>query len=382
MEMEKEDPVSSYDEGSDEFEFNLSHLLPEQQTKLKEFLQQNENIFARSIKELGTTTKTEHSIDTRGSHPMKQLLRRLPNVLREEVNRQVGEILDSGVIRPSNSPWASPIVLVKKNDGIWRFCVDFRKLNDVTVNDSFPLPQINDLLDTLAGQRYFTTLDLASGYWQVSMERSSIEKTAFVILGGGQFEFTKMAFGLTNAVPTFQRLMSNVLAGLLNNKCLVYIDDVLVVGKDIEEHIENLKEVFHAISNAGLKLKPSKCFFAKSNVNFLGFEISDKGLLPDEEKIKAIRDYAAPTDETSLRKFLGLASYYRRFVSGFSEIAAPLHRFLQRGSKFRWSNKCDAAFQQLKAQLESSPILGFPCLDREFILCTDASYTGVGAILS
>ena len=382
MEMEKENPVLSYDEGSDEFEFNLSHLLPEQQTKLKEFLQQNENIFARNIKELGTTTKTEHSIDTGGSHPIKQLPCRLPNVLREDVNRQVGEMLDSGVIRPSKSPWASPIVLVKKKDGTWRFCVDFRKLNDVTVKDSFPLPQINDLLDTLAGQRYFTTLDLASGYWQVSMERSSIEKTAFVIPGGGQFEFTKMAFGLTNAVPTFQRLMSNVLAGLLNNKCLVYIDDVLVVGKDFEEHIENLKEVFHAISNAGLKLKPSKCFFAKSNVNFLGFEISDKGLLPDEEKIKAIRDYAAPTDETSLRRFLGLASYYRRFVSGFSEIAAPLHRLLQKGSKFRWTNECDAAFQQLIAQLESSPILGFPCLDREYILCTDASDAGVGAILS
>ena len=382
IEMEREDPVLSYDGGSDEFEFDLCHLLPEQQTKMKEFLWHNKSIFARNINELGTTTKAEHLIDTGGSHPIKQLPRRLPNVLREEVNRQVGEMLDSGVIRPSKSPWASPIVLVKKKDGTWRFCVDFRKLNDVTVKDSFPLPQINDLLDTLAGQRYFTTLDLASGYWQVSMENSSIEKTAFVIPGGGQFEFTKMAFGLTNAVPTFQRLMSNVLAGLLNNKCLVYIDDVLVVGKDFEEHMENSKEVFHAISNAGLKLKPSKCFFAKSSVKFLGFEISDKGLLPDEEKVKAIHDYAAPTDETSLRRFLGLASCYRRFVSGFSEIAAPLHRLLQKGSKFCWTKECDAAFEQLKAELQSSPLLGFPFLDKEFILCTDASDAGVGAILS
>ena len=317
-----------------------------------------------------------------GNHPIERLPRRLPNVLRQEVDKQVGEMLDSGVIRPSKSPWASPIVLVKKKDGAWRFCVDFRKLNDVTVKDSFPLPQINDLLDTLAGQRYFTTLDLASGYWQVPMEKSSIEKTAFVIPGGGHFEFAKFAFGLTNAVPTFQRLMSNVLAGLLNNKCLVYIDDVLVVGKDFEKHFENLKEVFHAISSAGLKLKPSKCFFAKKSVKFLGFEISDQGLSPDEEKLHAIHDYAPPTEETSLRRFMGLASYYRRFVSGFSEIAAPLHRLLQKGSKFCWTDECDAAFQSLKTQLVSSPILGFPCLDREFILYTDASDAGVGAILS
>ena len=152
-------------------------------------------------------------------------------MLRQEVDKQVGEMLDSGVIRPSKSPWASPIVLVKKKDGAWRFCVDFRKLNDVTLKDSFPLPQINGLLDTLTGQRYFTTLDLASGYWQVPMEKSSIEKTAFVIPGVRQFEFAKMAFKLINAVPTFQRLMPNVLAGSLNNKCLVYVDDVLVVGR-------------------------------------------------------------------------------------------------------------------------------------------------------
>ena len=171
---------------------------------MNEFLWQNKSIFARNINKLDTTTKAEHLIDTRGSHPNKQLPRRLPNVLREEVNWQVGEMLDGGVIRPSKSPWASPIVLVKKKDGTWRFCVDFRKLNDVTVKDSFPLPQINDLLDTLAGQRYFITLDLASGYWQVSMENSGVEKTAFVISEGGQFEFTKMAFGLTNAVPMFQ----------------------------------------------------------------------------------------------------------------------------------------------------------------------------------
>ena len=250
-------------------------------------------------------------------------------------------MLDGGGIRPSNYPWAGPIVPVEKKDGAWRFCVDFRKLNDVTVKDSFPLPQSDDVLDTLAGQRHFTTLNMASDYWQISMENSSIEKTAFVMPEGGQFEFTKMAFGLNNAVPTFQGLRSNALAGLLSNKCLMIY---WLLGKIFEEQMANLEEVFHAISSAGLNLKPSKCFFAKSSAKVLGFEISDKGLLPVEENVKAIHDNAAPSDETSLRRFLGLASYYRRFVSGFSEIAAPLHRLSQKGSKFCWTKECDTAF--------------------------------------
>ena len=173
-------------------------------------------------------------------------------------------MLQYEAIEPSSSPWASPIVLVKKKDGTWRFCIDFRKLNEVTCKGAYPLPQVNDLIDTLSGHKYFTTLDLASGYWQVPVEKSSQEKTAFVIPGGDIYHFKRMPFGLANAVPTFQRLMSNVLQGLLRNKSLVYLDDVLIVGHSFEEHINNLQEVLNAIKNAGLKMPlwTDKCSFS------------------------------------------------------------------------------------------------------------------------
>ena len=191
------------------------------------------------------------------------------------------------------------------------------------MKDAFPLPQVADLVDTLAGHKYFSTLDMASGYWQVPVEKSSLEKTAFVIPGGGHFEFLRMPFDLTNAVPTFQRLMQAVLNGLLPLTCLVYLDDVLVIGCTFEQHLENLDDVLQAISNAGLKLKLSKCSFAKSSVNFLGYTISSTSLSPNPGKFEAIRNFPVPTSEP--RCFLGMTSYYRRFISGFSDIANPLN---------------------------------------------------------
>ena len=218
----------------------------------------------------------------------------------------------------------------------------------VTVKDAFPLPQVADLVDSLSGHRYFSTLDLASGYWQVPMEESSQEKTAFVIPGGGHFEFLRMPFGLTNAVPTFQRLMSVVLEGLLPLRCLVYLDDVLVIGRSFEQHLENLEAVLEAISKAGLKVKPSKCHFAQSSVDFLSFIISDSGLAPDCKKVEAISRYPTPKNLTELRRFLSMASYYRRFISGFSDIASPLNRLTQKDMSFVWDKNCENAFQTIK----------------------------------
>ena len=246
-----------------------------------------------------------------------------------------GHVLEAEVIKPSNSPWASPIVLVRKKDGSWRFCIDFRKLNEVTVKNAFPLPQGADLFDSLFRHTYFTTLDLDYGYWQVPMEESSQKKTAFVIPGGGHFKFLRMLFGSTNAVPTFQRLRPVVLEGLLRFwRCLVYLDDVLVIGRSFEQQLENLKPVLEAISKAGLKLKLSKYHFAQSSVDFLGFAISDSGLAPDFKKVEAISRYPPPRDLKVLRRFLGMASYYRRFISGFSEIASPLNSLTQKDVPF------------------------------------------------
>ena len=362
--------------------WDFSHLEKDQHITMERFLQENRDIFARDLMDIGLTNKVEHHIDTGNAAPIKQLPRRLPHVLKQVVDTQFQQMLETDVIEPSNSPWASPIVLVKKRDGSWRFCIDFRKLNDVTRKDAYPIPQVFDLIDSLSGNTFFTTLDLKSGYWQVPVHADSKPKTAFVIPGGGHFQFKRMAFGLTNAVPTFQRLMMDVLSGMIGKKCLVYLDDVLVLGRTLEEHLSNLKDVFDAIREAGLKLNGNKCVFAQPSVRYLGYVISAQGIAPDEEKVKAVEQFPVPEDVVSLRRFLGIVGYYRRFICGFGDIAAPLFKLLQKDSKFEWKQSCTEAFQALKESLIKAPVMSYPRFDREFIVYTDASNIGVGGVLS
>ena len=376
------DPILTSKDTKNERDFDLNHLQPEEKSQMEHLLNSHVDIFSTSSGDLGLTSLSEHKIETQDAVPIKQLPRRLPNALRPVVEEQVNEMLENQVIKPSNSPWSSPVVLVRKKDGSWRFCIDFRKLNEVTVKDAFPLPQVADLVDSLSGHKYFSTLDLASSYWQVPVEESSREKTAFVIPEGGHFEFLCMPFGLTNAVPTFQRLMSLVLEDLMPFRCLVTLDDVLVTGRTFEQHLENLKAVLEAISKAGLKLKLSKCHFAQSSIDFLGFTISASGLAPDCKKVEAITNYPTPKDLTELRRLLGMASYYRRFISGFSYIACPSNRLTQKDMKFVWTKECETSFLTWKEQLVSSPILAFPVPDSDYILYTDASDVGVGAVLA
>ena len=362
--------------------FDFSHLKKELQETMQRFLQDTKDIFANGLLDIGLTNKVEHQIDTGDAAPIKQLPRRLPHALKQVVDSQVKEMLETEVIETSNSPWASLIVLVKKRDGSWRFCIDFRKLNDVTRKDAYPIPQVFDLIDSLSGNTYFTTLDLKSGYWQVPVHPDSKPKTAFVIPGGGHFQFKRMAFGLTNAVPTFQRLMMNVLSGLIGKKCLVYLDDVLVLGRSLEENLHNLKDVLDAIRDAGLKLNSNKCVFARPSVKYLGYIISADGIAPDEEKVKAVEQFPVPTDVSSLRRFLGIVGYYRRFICGFGDIAAPVFKLLQKDSKFERKQSCVEAFQTLKESLIKAPVMCYPSFDREFIVYTDASNIGVGGVLS
>ena len=213
-----------------------------------------------------------------------------------------------GIVRPSRSPWASPIVLVPKKDGSLRFCVDFRKLNSITKKDVYPLPRVEDILDTLGEAKYFTSLDLASGYWQVGLDEDACAKSAFTT-HHGLFEFTRMPFGLCNAPATFQRAMQAVLAGLEWNSCFVYLDDILIASCTLEEHLQHLKEVLGRLRDAGLCLKPKKCLLFRGEVPYLGHVISAEGIRPDPAKTDKVKSFPVPSDVTTLRQFVGLAYY-------------------------------------------------------------------------
>jgi hypothetical protein len=297
------------------------------------------------------------------------------------VQELLSDMLDKDIIQPSSSPWASPIVLVKKKDGSFRFCVDYRKLNEVTHKDAYPLPRIDDTLNTLAGSQWFSTLDLLSGYWQVEVADKDRPKTAFCTTEG-LFEFKVMPFGLCNAPATFQRLMDLVLAGLQWSHCLIYIDDVVILGRSFEEHLQHLQQVFDRLQQAGLKLKPRKCHFLQRKVNYLGHVVSNKGIAPDPAKIEKIASWPIPNSPKEVQQFLGLAGYYRRFIQDFAEVARPLHRLTERNRPFKWSTECQTAFDKLRDCLCSSPILCYPDFSRPFLLDTDASDSGIGAVLS
>ena len=264
-----------------------------------------------------------------------------------------------GLIEPSESPWASPIVLVRKKDGGLRFCVDYRALNNITRKDSYPLPRIDDTLDTLAGMNWFSTLDLKSGYWQVEMDPLDKEKTAFTT-GRGLWQFKVMTFGLCNAPATFERLMERLLANLPLQTALVYLDDILIPGRTFSHHLTNLREVFQRLRAAKLKLSPQKCTLLQREVKFLGHIIGSAGVSTDPEKTRAVETWPTPTNLSELRSFLGLCSYYWRSVKGFADIARPLHQLTGKGVPFEWSSEAgNACFHTTEVLLGnySSPML-------------------------
>ena len=364
---------------------NDQDLPPDVQKQLVTLLEKYHDCFSLSETERGQTDLVQFEIETGDAAPCKQRPRRMPFAVREEVSRQLRKMQEAGVIQPSKSPWSSPIVLVRKRDGTHRFCVDYRQLNAVTKTDTFPLPRIDDLLDQLGSAQYFSTLDLSSGYWQIAMHPNSQEKTAFAT-HEGLHEFCVMPFGLKNAPAAFQRLMQQVLMGLNPTDGIpfvsVYIDDVIIFSHTLADHIHHLEMVLKRLAEVNLKLKPVKCRFFCKAVEYLGYRITNAGLETSKRHVDAVKQFPQPTDVKGVRRFLGLASYYRRFVRSFAKLAQPLHVLTRKDVAFHWSDECQRAFDTLKDHLTKAPILVYPNFKLRFYLETDASVQGLGCVLS
>lgn len=360
---------------------NESNLSPSQVQSLKSLLQKYSAVFSKHSEDRGRTSIIKHRIRTGDATPVKQRAYRVTPEQRVEIQTQVEKLLKADVIEESYSPWAAPVVLVRKKNGTWRFCLDYRKLNVVTIKDSHPLPRVDDALDALSGSAWFSTMDLQHGYWQVELDEKDREKTAFTT-GSGLYHFKVMPMGLTNAPATCQRLMEMVLRGLPWKTCLVYLDDVLIYSRSFSEHLQHLEEILFRFQSSGLKLNPSKCCFARDQVQFLGHVVSKDGIQPDPRNVKSVQDWPIPRSATEVRAFLGLCSYYRKFIRNFAHHSVPLHALTEKNAPFHWTVQCQDAFTYLKHALTNPPVVAFPDFTLPFFLYTDASCSAIGAVLA
>ena len=370
-------------------ELRVDHLNSEERVSLVKICEEYNDVFCLPGDQLTVTTAAEHAIPTPTIDPTRGINTkpyRIPEVHREEVQKQTEQMLRDGIIAPSVSPWNSPILVVpKKADASgkkkWRIVVDFRKLNEVTIGDSFPIPVISEILDTLGNSKYFSTIDCASGFLQVPVKLADQAKTAFSTREG-HFQYKRMPFGLKGAPATFQRLMNTVLSGIQGIKCLVYMDDIVVFGENLKAHNDRLREVLERMRKYNLKLQPDKCEFLRKEVSYLGHVIGSTGVRPDEKRVEAVKSYPVPKTTRELKGFLGLAGYYRRFIPNFSKIAKPLTELLKKNTPYVWDDRTEKAFNTLKELLTTQPLLQYPNFTKPFVLTTDASNDAIGAILS
>ena len=295
-----------------------------QKEALNKLLRKYKDVFSKEGDPISSTSLVEHEIYTEGP-PVRLPFRRQNPLVRAQEQSQVKEMLRDGLIRSSISPWASPVVMVKKKDGSMRLCVDFRKVKYATIKDAYPLSRIDDTLKSLHGAKFFSTLNLKSGYWQVPIREQDKEKTAFLSCSGQLYEFNQLPFRLCNAAATFSRLMDRALAGLAWNKCLYHLDDIIMFSASWEEHLERLRVVFERLRRANVELGAAKCHLTRREVSFLGYKATPEGLEPEPKLMEAIDKLTPPTSVTEVRSFLGLVGYYRRFIKRFSDKAAPLN---------------------------------------------------------
>lgn len=366
----------------------LDHLENHEKMETLTLIHKYQNLFFLPGDTLQAEITSEHRINTpSNAQPIYTKNYRFPEIHKKEVEKQMTDLKRQGIIKDSESPWNSPIWIVpKKQDasGIqkWRIVIDYRKLNEITKADKFPIPNIDDIFDQLGNSKYFTTLDLASGFHQIPVHPKDQEKTAFST-HQGHFEFVKMPFGLKNAPATFQRIMNSVLTGLVGNECFVYLDDIIIYSSNFSEHLRKLEKVFQRIQANHLMIQPDKSEFIHTQIQYLGHIICKDGIKPNPTKIQALKNYPRPKNEKEIQQFLGLCGYYRKFIQNYSEKTKPLTNLLKKSTKFEWKNEQQNSFLQLIQELTSdSLLLQYPDFEKLFSLSTDASKFAIGAVLN
>lgn len=364
----------------------LQHLNDEESRHVNKLIHDYSDLFQLPDEQLACTNIVSHRIHTKDEQPVNIKQYRFPPAHKSEINTQVEKMLDNKVIKTSTSPYNSPLWIVpkkpdSKGNKKWRLVIDFRALNEKTLGDAYPLPNITDILDQLGSAKYFSIFDLASGFHQIPMSEHDAHKTAFST-PYGHYEFERMPFGLKNAPATFQRLMDRVLSGLQGIELFVYLDDIVIYASSLTEHNRKFNKLAERLRNANLRLQPDKCEFLRKEVSYLGHTISEQGIKPDPNKISAVKNFPRPKNAKNIKQFLGLAGYYRRFLPKFSNTVKPLTALLQKDQVFKWQEPQENAFVTLRDQLCEEPILQHPDFTRPFVLTTDASGYAIGGILS
>lgn len=364
----------------------LQHLNESESNHVAKLIRDNCDLFQLPNEELTSTKAVSHKIVTTDDQPVNIKQYRFPPAHKSEIDTQISKMLDNKIIQTSVSPYNSPLWIVpkkadSKGNKKWRLVIDFRALNEKTLGDAYPLPNITDILDQLGSAKYFSVFDLASGFHQIPMSEADAQKTAFST-PFGHYEFKRMPFGLKNAPATFQRLMDKVLSGLQGIELFVYLDDIVIYASSLTEHNKKFSKLAERLRSANLRLQPDKCEFLRKEVAYLGHIISEQGVKPDPQKIEAVKRFPRPKNPKNIKQFLGLAGYYRRFLNNFSKTAKPLTALLKKDQTFEWREPQETAFVTLRDQLCTEPLLQHPDFTRPFILTTDASGYAIGGILS